>query len=306
MTFSEQPPSKQWAALNYRGQKFADVWFKPEGAPFGLTFRIPQQSFQIPGMNQQLTIANLLLAVGIQPEDVESWRSGNVSQPGMNCANPELQSPLAPPHVALLEIHVRLNPPPKAVAADESITPEISPAAFQDLEARWKFILGLEATVDTTRMSMESLLSEMEASLAKTLSIEEKLNASRADVAAWTKAKNRVHTSVPKVKDVIHRSVWATGAPERKRLDALYKDHIQPRVPFPDMEKVLEEMEALQKARQVLATLGKTVYQEARTIANDVKNALRTLQSNAAANVQRKKSGSGGKFMKDVRKMTGN
>ena len=50
VNFSEQPPSKQWAALKYRGEKFAEVWFKPEGQPLALTFRIPQASFQIPGM----------------------------------------------------------------------------------------------------------------------------------------------------------------------------------------------------------------------------------------------------------------
>src|ERR1700733_6748959 len=74
VNFSEQPPSKQWAALKYRGEKFAEVWFKPEGEPFDLTFRIPQRSFQIPGMDQELTTENLLKAVGVATEEVESWR----------------------------------------------------------------------------------------------------------------------------------------------------------------------------------------------------------------------------------------
>src|SRR5262249_22958622 len=46
VNFSEQPPSKQWAALKYRGEKIAEVWFKPEDNPFALTIRIPQKSFQ--------------------------------------------------------------------------------------------------------------------------------------------------------------------------------------------------------------------------------------------------------------------
>ena len=54
MNFSERPPSTQWAALKYRGEKFAEVWFKPEGEPFALTFRIPQRSFQIPGLGTAL------------------------------------------------------------------------------------------------------------------------------------------------------------------------------------------------------------------------------------------------------------
>ena len=55
MNFSEQPPSQEWAALTCRGERIAEVWFKSEGEPFGLTFRVPQQSFQIPGMGQRLT-----------------------------------------------------------------------------------------------------------------------------------------------------------------------------------------------------------------------------------------------------------
>ena len=49
MSFSEQAPSKQWAALKYRGEKFAEVWFKPEGEPCAVIFRILQKSFHIPG-----------------------------------------------------------------------------------------------------------------------------------------------------------------------------------------------------------------------------------------------------------------
>src|SRR5205085_2962472 len=63
VNFSEQPPSTEWAALKYRGEKIAEVWFKPEGEPFVLAFRIPQKSFQIPEMGQLLTTENLLKAV---------------------------------------------------------------------------------------------------------------------------------------------------------------------------------------------------------------------------------------------------
>src|SRR2546421_9797781 len=105
MIFSEQPPSKQWAALKYSGEKIAEVWFKPEGEPFALTFRIPQKSFQIPGMGHQLTTENLLKAVAIATEELESWRQGDVSHAGMNGSNPELSNPLPqpPPNVTHLD-----------------------------------------------------------------------------------------------------------------------------------------------------------------------------------------------------------
>src|SRR5258708_5033774 len=134
MNFSEQPPSKEWAALKYRGEKFAEVWFKPEGEPFAVTFRIPQKSFQIPGF----TTENLLKAVAIAPEEVETWRHGDVSHSGMNGSNPEMRNPLPPPQedVSHLDIYVRLKPPPQAVVPNESGELENPSANWQDLEAR--------------------------------------------------------------------------------------------------------------------------------------------------------------------------
>jgi len=292
VNFAEQPPSKQWAALKYRGEKLAEVWFKPEGEPFALTFRIPRKSFQIPGMGQRLTTENLLKAVAIATEEVESWRHEGASHSGMNGSNPELRHPLPPPpqDVTHLNIYVSLKPPPQAVAPSESCEPEIPEARWQDLEARWKAILGLEATTDTLRIKMERLRAEMEGSWKKTLTTDEKVHALNADVLQWTKAKSRVHYALPKVKEFIHRAIWALSAPERKKLGELYKNHIQPHIPFPQMDKVPKELENLLKDRQVLSAQGVQVYQECNSISADIQGALRTLQSNAAANERKKRS----------------
>jgi hypothetical protein len=290
VSFSEQPPSKQWAALKYRGEKFAEVWFKPEGAPFALTFRIPQNSFQIPGMGQRLTTENLLKAVAIAAEEVESWRHGGVTHSGMDGSNPELRQPLPPPpqDVTHLDIHVSLKPPPQAVTSQESSEPEILLAKWQDLEARWKAILGLEASIDTLRLRMEGLRAELEVSSKKPLTAEDKGHALNADVAQWNKAKSRVHYALPKVKEFIHRATWTLGTPERKKLAELFKDCMGPDSPHAQMDKVREQLETLLKDRQVLSAQGVTVYQECHSLSADVQGALRTLQSNAAANARKK------------------
>ena len=285
MNFSEQPPSKQWAVLKYRGEKIAQVWFKPEGEPFALTFRIPQGSFEIPGMGQLLTAESLLNAVALAAEEVESWRIGDISHSGTNGSNPDLRHPLPPPpqDVAHLTIHVRLKPPSQAVASQESKAPEIPLAKWQELDARWNAILGLEATIDGLRQRMEGLRSAMEAESRKMLTADEKVHALNADVAQWEKAKSRVHYTLPKVKEFIHRATWAMGLPERKKLEELFKNHIQPQVPFPEMDKVPEQLEHLLKERQVLSAHGVAVSQECSTICADIQGALRTLQSNATA-----------------------
>ena len=137
---------------------------------------------------------------------------------------------------------------------------------WQALEAIWKTILGLEASIDTSRLGMESLRSEMESAYKQTLTVEDKLHALQADVAQWNKAKSRVHYALPKVREFVHRATFALAVPERKRLDEIYRNHIEPRVPLPDLDQLREQLEHLQKDRQVLFAQGNAVYQECRGI----------------------------------------
>ncbi len=289
MNFSEQPPSKEWAALKYRGEKIAEVWFKPEGEPFALTFRIPQKSFQLPDMAQLLTTENLLRAVGIANEEVESWHHGGISPSGMDGSHAELGHPLPPlpQDVTHFNIDMPLKPPAQVVAGNDSDEPEIPTVKWQELQARWNAILGLEATLETLRISMEGLRAEMEASSNKTLTAEEKLHALNADVAQCNQAKSRVIYALPKVRDFIHRCIWAKGTPERKILEELFKNDIQPIVPLAQLDKVHKQLDHLLKDRQVLSAQGVTVYQECKKLSAGVQGALRTLQSNAAANARK-------------------
>jgi hypothetical protein len=291
MNFSEQPPSKQWATLKYRGEPFAEVWFKPEGEPFALAFRIPRKSFQLPGIDQRLTTENLLKAVGIATEEVASWRHEGASHSGMHGPDSDPGDPLPQPPsgVPHLNLYVSLKPPPQAVASQESCEPEVPEEKWQELEARWNAILGLEASIDTLRIGMEALRSEMEAASRKTLTGDEKVHALNADVAQWNKAKSRVVYALPKMKEFIHRSTWAMGAPERKKLEEILENYIQPRIPFPQMDQVVEQLENLLKDRQVLSAHGTSVYQECKSISADIQGTLRTMQSNAAANAARKR-----------------
>jgi hypothetical protein len=322
VNFSEQPPSTQWAALKYRGEKFAEVWFKPEGEPLALTFRIPQGSFQIPGLGPLLTTENLLKAVGVLTEEVESWRHEIESPSGMEGSHSKLgicaervltpgkteevrslsehtlRDPLPPPlaEVTHLYLYVSLKPPPQEVASPESCEPEIPEARWQHLEARWKAILDLEASMDTLRMSMESLRVEMEASSSRMLTTEEKVHALNADVVQWNKAKSRVIYALPKAREFIHRSIWAPGTPEKKKLEELFKDYIEPRIPFPRIEQVMEQLENLFKDRQILSAQGVSAYHECKNILAYVQGTLRTLQKNSAANAAKKRGEKGGKL----------
>lgn len=309
MTFSEQPPSKQWAALKYGGEKFAEVWFKPEGEPCALTFRIPRESFQIPGMDQLLTAENLLKSVAIATNEVESWRYGDEVHSAGGGSNSDLGHPLPSPpqEVSHLSILVTLKSPSEAVAPNEDSAPESPARKWQDLEARWGVILGAEATINSLRQMLEALQGEMQTSVQKTLTIEEKVNARNMDLAQWDKEKSRAHFSLPKVRDFLHRATWSLFAPERKEIGELFKEDNSPGVPFSEMNKLAEQLETLLKDRQVLASLGNKIYHECKSIAADIQRALRTLHSNAAANADKKRRAAAAKskFFKDVRRMSG-
>jgi hypothetical protein len=151
----------------------------------------------------------------------------------------------------------------------------------------------LEASMDTLRISMEGLRTEMEASTRKTLTGEEKVHALNSDVAQWNKAKSRVLYALPKVREFIHRATWAMGTPERKKLEELFKNYIHSHIPFPQMDKVPEQLENLLKDRQILSAQGTTVYQECKSISAEIEVALRTLQSNAASKAQKKRGTTG-------------
>jgi uncharacterized protein YoxC len=242
-------------------------------------------------MCQRLTTENLLKAVALATEEVESWCQGGVSHSALNGSSSQLRNPLAPPpqDVSHLDIYVRLKPSPQAVVRNESCEREIASAKWQDLEARWKAIWGLEATMDTLRISMEGVRAEMEGLLKRMLTTEEKLHALAADVAQWNKAKTRVHYALPKAKEFIHRATWAKGTPERKRLDELFKNASGAHLSLPQMDEMMEELEILRKDRQVLSAQGVTVYQECKTISADIQEALRRLQSNAATRAWKKR-----------------
>jgi hypothetical protein len=275
VNFSERVPSSEWAPVKHLGEEIAEAWFKPEGEPLTLVIRIPQSRFQVSDLSQQLTVEDLLNAAAISNEEVESWQFRDESHSSMDGTNLELKRvlPPPPPDETHLTVHVRLKPPAQTAARTESAALEISPEKWQALDATWKAILGLEAAIDALRLSMDGLRNEMEAAFKKSLNVDEKVHALQADVAQWNKGKNRVHYALPKVREFIHRATWALAVPERKRLDEVVKNHIEPRVPLPQMDEVREQLGHLQKDRQVLFAQGNSVNQECRGIVAEIQRA---------------------------------
>jgi hypothetical protein len=299
VTFSERPPSSAWAALKYNGEALAEAWFKPDGDPLAVVFRVHPSLPEDSEIRRRLTIQALLRTVGVAAGEVEGWRVGDDADWNTDPADPGLRRPLPlpPPDAPDLTVHVRLKPPAPEAAPAEGGEAEVPVEKWQALDALWKAILTLEAGIAATRMSVDGLRAELESASRGSLSPDDKVNALQADVALWNKAKSRVHYTLPKLREFVHRATWATAAAERKRLEDIVKNHIEPRVPFPEVDKVREELEHLQKDRQVLSAQGNAVLQEGRGLAAEIQRTLGTLRRNAADRARAKRGpGQKGKF----------
>lgn len=292
MNFSERPSSTQWARLSFQGEPFAEVWLKPEGEPHGLTIRLPQKSFENPAICQYLTIENLLKAMGLSASEVESYLPDDGSHAGLSGYTAALDVPLLPPpdDVSHLYLHVRLTPPVSEGEGHEGPVPAEIMTKWRKLEARWNTIIALEVNIDTMRLRMESLRAEVESASNKAMTSEEKMHAMNADVAQWNKAKSRAKFAVPKIKEFVHRATWALGAPERKKVEDLFKNRKPSPAIYSELDAIAQQLENLFKDRQILSAQGVTGYQEGKNSSADVQSAYRTLQANARANELKKRA----------------
>ena len=125
VNFSEQPPSRQWAALTFQGERIAEVWFKPEDEPLSVIFRIPRTSFQFPGIGHRLTTATLLKAVALAADEVESWQLEGAVRSDAELTNPLPQPADDVPHLMIV---VRLKPSSQAVDEQSTHDTEIASA----------------------------------------------------------------------------------------------------------------------------------------------------------------------------------
>jgi hypothetical protein len=287
---SERVPSSDWEPLTHQGAEIAQVWFKPDSEPLALVFRVSRTRLEADDLAQQPTVEDLLQAAGISNEEADTWQFLEEFHVGMDGTNLEVKRvlPPPPPDESYLTIHLRLKPPTQARTEGEA--QELTPEQWQALDATWKTILGLEASIDALRLSMDGLRMEMESGFKKTLNVDEKVHCLQSDVSQWTKAKNRIHYGLPKVREFVHRATWAHAVPERKRLEEVVKNNIEPRIPLSDMDDIRERLGHLQKDRQVLFAQGNAVNHECRGLLAEIQRALSTLQRNAVENQRRKRS----------------
>lgn len=297
MDFYQQPPSKQWGILKFRGTPFAEVWFKPDENPTALVLRIPQESYRNLELSRLLTMRNLLRALTITPEAVTSWVSQNLEESISGSVGTDLDNPLPCPPVTIPHLLITIQMK-EEVPGEERSNPassENSLARWQELQKRWNSIQMLEAKIDSLRQSVESGRIELDTQAKRNLTPEEKVHALSSDISQWTKAKSRAHHALPRARDFVQRATWAMVTPERKALDEILDEQKQPFLDGIQLEELALQVENLMKDRQTLAAQGVTVSQECKNMSNEIRTALTTLQNNAATRARQKKNSTRGK-----------
>jgi hypothetical protein len=282
---SEPIPVDDWVPLEHLWEDIADAWFKPEGAGSAFMFRVAREQFPTDDALPPMTVQRLLDAAAIATDEVESWHVEGDAEAGTNL-DVDRQLPPPPVEATHLTVYVHVKP---AAASEGGDDEDASPEKWQALEATWRAILGLEATIDALRLGMGGLGSEMETAFKRSMTVEEKVNALQSDIAQWNKGKSRVHYALPKLREFIHRATWASAAPERKRLEELVQQYIEPRIEFAERDETREQLGHLQKDRQVLLAQGNAVNQEGRGILAEIQRAFSTLQRNAAERARKQK-----------------
>ncbi len=133
----------------------------------------------------------------------------------------------------------------------ESGGQEIPPEKWQALEVLWKTILGLEASIDSSRLSMDGLRGEMEAAFKKALTVEEKLNACKPTWPSGTRPRAASITPSRKC-EFIHRAHLVSGCSRTEEARGDLQEPRRAADPLPGLDQVREQLEHLQKDRQVL------------------------------------------------------
>ena len=282
MDFSKRAPSTKWTTLTYEGAVVAQVWFKPEGNPVGLQFLMPTRAFQLPDLENHLTMANLLKTVQIELKEIQSWTCSGIVHEGMNGTNPDFNKRIGPSSNSS-------DPVPIDVLLNSGHASEITPEQWNDLASRWDKIALLESEISRIRTEAERLCAKLDSLWNTTLTLEDKY-ASRLDIAKWEEAKKRIPHLRPELIGFLKswNSIAAASIETKSRFVELIKTRNSS---FSQMEmsNALNELESIRKNRQVWISRGNDLCNLAQGVMSRAQVVLGQLKSSAKANFARKK-----------------
>ena len=272
MLLEQRNPSISWEpiAFDLSGQSVAWVWFRPGPVPNGLMFSIPAALFVNVAIAPRLSIRFLVAASGLDPAHIMGWSFGGASFDAAMGTSPLLDQVLsAPPGGANLDITVWMVPmqqpawPMPHAAGVSPVNPGYAQGMYAPsgsgedsqyldaLDSCWNSCQALETRVSSLRKDLGSSINRL-SSLNRDLSSDERLTCDSRDVQEWADARRWLRDCI----SVMSRSVkeidvgTTSGAGKRNLYMDLYTNHIEPRIPFPGMAQVCNELETYRKILQ--------------------------------------------------------
>lgn len=260
MHFIERQPSATWEPLPLLGspQHVVWAWFKPAGAPNGVCFQVPDETFRDPSRRVPLTVRALLQSAGLDPRMVAAWTNFGVAHDGQNGANPALDAVIPDPGQAIdRTIGVYLTVPPSyspPTAAPTTAAPGGAPAEiFSRMEVAWDASFQLELQLAGVAKQLSAMAARIN-SLNRDLSPEEFRYADQQDKREWQEARrwlrdiaNRLGRSI---KD--HAIGLTSDAGRRTGYEAIYKQYVVPRRSFDGLQQAERDFESYRKSLQTL------------------------------------------------------
>jgi hypothetical protein len=165
-------------------------------------------------------------------------------------------------------------------------------AVFSRIEADWNAILLMENHQDAARKQLNGMQMRLNA-LNRDLNVEEARAADSADRVDWQEARRWLRDVAARVSRFIkeHDVGTTSNAGMRLQFESIYREHVQPRRPFPGMEQSAREFEMHRKTMQHLLANMQTALAQAAT---DGEKRAQMVLSRIAARVrtQRAKRGS--------------
>ena len=245
-------------------------WFKPPHAPNSVALQLPPEIWQHPAA-AALNVRQLALVTGI--DALQGWSVYSQQFPLDERTAPLIDVPIPspPPGVDPLVIlwanipvaPVLTAPLPIAGASGMAhamgVVSGNESSLFEQMEFNWNAILQIESDLRRIRMQLEQAISRV-SSLNRDLNTDEAMAADNNDKKDWQDARRWLRDSA----SGISRSVkeidvgLLSGAGQRNRFEDMIRDHVRPRVPFPNVEQAAIDFEMFHKS-------AKNVMQAAQT-----------------------------------------
>ncbi len=265
-TFLERAPSTTWepVSLSPDGTLVIWVWFKPPHAPTSAALRLPLEVWQHRDASQALTVRRLAAAVHI--DWLQSWMVFGQLYPvdERTAALWDVPIPSPPagvdPLIVIWSHAPTLAMPPMMTFAPPPQQTQPVPAGGQDsalleqMAYYWTGVLQIESDLRRVRMQLEQAVSRL-SSLNRDLSSDEAGAADNNDKKDWQDARRWLREGAGGLSRSIKEIDVGvlSGAGQRHRFEDMYKQFVQPRIPFAGMAQAAIDFEMFHKsAKNVL------------------------------------------------------